>query len=370
MNLPPLLASPVSTLLFKWTCLLALGWAGQGILRHRHARWRLMFWRGILCLGLTLPFLHFIQFPGLEIPITIGSADNTEFLSAASSAPAVKSSPAGAAPVAQPARTTPATRPASNDANASPPAVPAKRISWEGVLIVIWAVGCGAGATSLALAKALPAARITGMDISPGLTAIATERAGDIPNLRFVTGPAEALLADHAPVDLFVSRHGVMFFPDPAAAFAALGAAAAPNGRIVFSCFRSAALNPWASEIGAEIGVPTPPSDTYIPGPFAFADPDFVRPLLEGAGWGDIDATPIDYSYRAGEGSNPVVDACDLFTQIGPTARAFNAAAPAARSDMLERIITVIERYHSGDTVDFPAAAWIWSARRSAEASA
>lgn len=231
---------------------------------------------------------------------------------------------------------------------------------------VIVDVGCGAGATSLALAKAVPAARITGMDISPGLTAIATERARDIPNLHFATGPAEALLADHAPVDLFVSRHGVMFFPDPAAAFAALAAAAAPYGRIVFSCFRSAALNPWASEIGAEIGVAAPPSDAYLPGPFAFADPDFVRPLLEGAGWGAIDAVPIDYSYRAGEGADPVADALDLFTRIGSTARALGAADPAARSGMIERITAVVERYRSGDSVDFPAAAWIWSARRAA----
>jgi SAM-dependent methyltransferase len=216
------------------------------------------------------------------------------------------------------------------------------------------------------LAAALPAAHITGIDISPGLTAIAATRAADIPNLRFATGPVETLVADCAPVDLFVSRHGVMFFPDPAAAFAALRAAAAPGGRIVFSCFRAASLNPWASEIGAEIGVPLPPSESYVPGPFAFADPAFVRPLLEGAGWGDIEATPVDYHYCAGEGADPVTDALDLFSRIGPTARALGAADPAARGGMLDRMVTVLERYRSGDTVDFPAAAWLWSAQTSA----
>ena len=231
---------------------------------------------------------------------------------------------------------------------------------------VIVDIGCGAGATSLALAAALPAAHLCGIDISPGLTAIAVTRAADLPNLRFVTGPVEALVGDQAPVDLFVSRHGVMFFPDPAAAFAALRGAAAPAGRIVFSCFRAASLNPWASEIGAEIGVPLPPSDSYVPGPFAFADPDFVRLLLEGAGWGDVEATPIDYSYCAGEGADPVADALDLFSRIGPTARALSAADPAARSGMVDRMKTVIERYRSGDTVDFPAAAWLWSAQTSA----
>ncbi len=229
---------------------------------------------------------------------------------------------------------------------------------------VIVDIGCGAGATSLALAAALPAARITGIDISPGLTATAATRAADIPNLHFATGPVETLLAGYPPVDLFVSRHGVMFFADPPAAFAAIRSAAAPGGRLVFSCFRSAALNPWASEVlAAVLDGPQPAPTGYVPGPFAFADPDFVTPLLERAGWRDIDAVPVDYSYSAGEGADPVADALDLFSRIGPTARALNAADPAARGAMLDRMVAVLDRYRSGDTVDFPAAAWIWSAR-------
>jgi beta-lactamase regulating signal transducer with metallopeptidase domain len=51
--------------------------------------------------------------------------------------------------VAQPARTTPATSLASSGANSPPQAVSAKRIPWEGVLIVIWALGCVAGALRL-----------------------------------------------------------------------------------------------------------------------------------------------------------------------------------------------------------------------------
>jgi len=38
-------------------------------------------------------------------------------------------------------------------------------------------VGCGAGTTSFALADALPEARITGVDLSPALVAVAWERA-------------------------------------------------------------------------------------------------------------------------------------------------------------------------------------------------
>ena len=149
MNLPLFLVSPGTALLFKWTCLLALGWVVQGILRHRHARWRLILWRGILCLGLTLPFLHFVQFPGLKIPVVTEPADTAGFLGSTSSATALNPIQSGTLPVVQPARTTPATSPASSGTTSPPPTVSAKRIAWESVLIVIWALGCVAGALRL-----------------------------------------------------------------------------------------------------------------------------------------------------------------------------------------------------------------------------
>jgi beta-lactamase regulating signal transducer with metallopeptidase domain len=149
MNPPSFLVSPGYALLFKWTCLLALGWVVQGILRHRHARWRLILWRGILCLGLTLPFLHFVQFPSLKIPVASESANTTGLIGSTSSATTVNPNQSGTSPVAQPVRTTPATSLASSGANSPPQAVSAKRIPWEGVLIVIWALGCVAGALRL-----------------------------------------------------------------------------------------------------------------------------------------------------------------------------------------------------------------------------
>ena len=44
-----------------------------------------------------------------------------------------------------------------------------------------------------------------------------------------VLGDAEALAASEGPFDLFFSRHGVMFFPDPVRAFSSLRDAATPD---------------------------------------------------------------------------------------------------------------------------------------------
>ena len=229
-------------------------------------------------------------------------------------------------------------------------------------------IGCGAGATSLAIAARLPDARVTGVDLSSQLIAAAQRRAhesaGPAAATNFIAGAIESVVDALAPVDLFMSRHGVMFFAEPEAAFARLRAAAAPGGRLVFSCFRAAAVNPWASDIAAAInGAPSTPSPGYAPGPFAFADPGFVSAMLADAGWRASDPVAVDFRYRAGEGDDPVADALSFFQQIGPAAPMLRATDGDDRAAMLARIGAVCERYRAGKVVDFPAAAWLWSAR-------
>lgn len=162
-------------------------------------------------------------------------------------------------------------------------------------------IGCGAGRTSLMLAAARPGLAVTGIDLSATLVAIARERAGVNGQLHFTVGDASRP-PEGAHYDLLFSRHGVMFFDDPEAAFARLHAAAAACGRLVFSCFRSARDNAWASVPSAAVGVrPRVPAGS-APGPFAFADPDFVAGSLAAAGWRSATAAAMDYGYVAGEG--------------------------------------------------------------------
>lgn len=225
-------------------------------------------------------------------------------------------------------------------------------------------IGCGAGATSIALATARPDVQVTGVDISSALIAAARDRGAHCPNLRFAAATIEEALPALAPVDLFFSRHGVMFFADPSAAFERLRAAAAPDGRIVFSCFRALALNPWATELAAiATDAPPPPPAGYSPGPFAFADPVFVEALLTSAGWRHVQREAVDYSFVAGEGKDPVGDALSFFLRIGPTARILRLAEESDRPAMIARIAAMLERHRSVDTVRFAAAAWLWSAR-------
>lgn len=220
-------------------------------------------------------------------------------------------------------------------------------------------VGCGAGELSIALASARPEATVTGVDISEDLIKAASLRA-DLPNLGFECADATQWQPQQSP-DLYVSRHGVMFFPDPLEAFAHLAEVAAPHARIVFSCFRKAADNAWAARI-AELLPPgdSPALQPFAPGPFAFADPDHVRRCM--AGWHDHTFTPVDFGYVAGQGDDPVEGALALFRRIGPAAPALRALPGDERSALEQRLRDVIEGHLEGGRVIFPAAAWLVTA--------
>lgn len=169
-------------------------------------------------------------------------------------------------------------------------------------------VGCGSG-TLLQRAVALGAAPV-GVDISDTMVQAARRRVPE----------ATVLLADAATVDLraaapgrpfdrVVSRFGVMFFDNPAAAFANIRQSAAPGARLTFVCWRDAD-NPMftlgTDVLTAHLQPAAAAADPTAPGPLAFGNGDRVRTILDEAGWGEITTDACDglcdYSLDGGDG--------------------------------------------------------------------
>lgn len=222
-------------------------------------------------------------------------------------------------------------------------------------------IGCGVGGTTRALAAARPALTVTGIDLSPALIEVArAHTAADGPT--FVSGDALAVLPTLAPCDLLVSRHGMMFFDDPRAAFANIRMAARDTAPLIFSCFHARADNDWATAIDTTLGL-KPAVGGYAPGPFSLADRAFTTDLLGRAGWDDVTAQAHDVAYVVGAGDDPVADALGFFRRIGPAASILAAAQPDERARIEERLAAMLApRIHQGQ-ITFTAAIWIWSAR-------
>lgn len=154
-----------------------------------------------------------------------------------------------------------------------------------------------------------------------------------------------------------------MFFTNPTAVFSILRGAVRPGAKLVFSCFRTSAHNPWATDLVRQVtGVSSAQAQGYTPGPFGFANAEWVATMLSTAGWSPPSAEPIDFTYIAGEGDDPVADAASFFARIGPVAAAMRAAPESDRPRLRKRLAAALREYRQGDQVCFPAAAWLWSA--------
>jgi hypothetical protein len=164
--------------------------------------------------------------------------------------------------------------------------------------------------------------------------------------------------------DLLVSRHGVMFFPDPQAAFSNLAGLAASHAGLLFSCFRDRAANPFFSEVARLLPTPLIPGGPHEPGPFAFSDASRVHAILEAAGWREVKFEPYDFAMVAGTGDDPVEDAVGYFSRIGPAARALAELQTDERARFADRVRALAERNLSGGIVSLRAAVWIVTGRK------
>lgn len=223
-------------------------------------------------------------------------------------------------------------------------------------------VGCGAGATTLAIAKYLGGrGTCTGIDISAPLLALARSRAQrDGVAAEFVLADAQTYDFPAASCDLVVSRFGVMFFDDPVAAFANLRSAARPGGALRVIAFRAASENAFmtaAERAVAPVLPGVPPRRPDAPGQFAFADAGRVERILAAAGWSRIalDAIDVPCAFPSGELER-------YFTQLGPVATALRTADDATRARAIAAVRAGFAPFVEGAEVRFIAACWMISA--------
>ena len=86
-----------------------------------------------------------------------------------------------------------------------------------------------------------------------------------------------------------------------------------------------------------------------------------------GTGWADATAVLTRFSYRVGAGEEAVEDAVAFLTRIGPAASRLRDVAPEDRPALLARLRAALTAQRNGPVVDFPAAAWLWTARATGE---
>ena len=223
-------------------------------------------------------------------------------------------------------------------------------------------IGCGGGETALDLARAVaPDGTIVGGDLSSAVLAFAQRAAKGCERVRFIQADAQVFPFEPASFDAAFSRFGVMFFADPIAAFINIRRSLKPNGRLAFVCWRALEENPLdmlpLRAASAHLP-PQPAHDPEVPGPFAFANPDRVRGILERAGFGEIAIAARDEQVGSGD-LDTMLAVCSRVGALGKILREH----PELRAATLPAVRSALAAHDGPDGVRLNAATWLVTAR-------
>jgi SAM-dependent methyltransferase len=173
-----------------------------------------------------------------------------------------------------------------------------------------------------------------------------------------VQGDAQACPLRQDSCDVMISSFGVMFFEDPAEAFAGIAAVLGHGGRLAFLC--------WQHDMRNELfAIPLHAFGAHMqsPGPAAsdlFVDPRQVTDLLSSTGWENIRIDAV--SEPAWVGS----DVADVMSYVRGMPMIRSLTAELRDEALTEQVLATIAdqyavRQHS-DGVWVRAAAWLVTA--------
>jgi ubiquinone/menaquinone biosynthesis C-methylase UbiE len=226
-------------------------------------------------------------------------------------------------------------------------------------------VGCGCGATTFAFANKVGSrGHVLGIDISAPMLALARQLAPADAPLEFALADATVQPFQPASFDLLVSRFGVMFFADPAVSFANMRKALRANGRVAFACWRTPRDNPWMMMplMAAYKHVPKlPEMGPEDPGPFAFANEERVRRILDEAGFSKVGLERHDLSLDVAVGRGLDV-AVNTAVEIGPVSRALEGQPPEAVAAVAASVREALAPHLKDNNVPLGASIWIVTA--------
>jgi SAM-dependent methyltransferase len=222
-------------------------------------------------------------------------------------------------------------------------------------------IGCGAGQSTREAARVAVEGDAIGVDTSPEMLEVAQRRSHEagLRNIAFELGDAQHHAFPTARFDLCISRFGVMFFADPAAAFANIARALRPGARLAWMVWQSQERNEWSGAIRRALTPETAVSANALT-PFSLGDPTIATELLSMAGFVSIDFIDV---------REPVFYGPDVDTAFDALINLYLVKDALAQTDeapdkALQRLRDLLEAHMTPEGVLFDSRAWIITAQR------
>jgi SAM-dependent methyltransferase len=222
-------------------------------------------------------------------------------------------------------------------------------------------IGCGAGQSTLDAARVAVEGCVLGVDVSAEMIEIARQRSTEeeLRNVTFERSDAQLQVVPSASFDLCISRFGVMFFADPAAAFANIGQAMRPGARLVWMVWQCQGRNEWATAIQRALA-PGIAISASAATPFSLGDPAIAAEILRASGFVSVDFAEVH---------EPVFYGLDVEAAYDALIGLQLVKDPLARADVdvdaaLRRLRDLLDAHMTADGVLFDSRAWIITALR------
>jgi SAM-dependent methyltransferase len=223
-------------------------------------------------------------------------------------------------------------------------------------------VGCGCGETTIAAATAASGGGALGLDLSAPMLEVARQLAAEagVANARFEQGDAQVYPLGPDRHDVVISKFGVMFFDDPAAAFANIAVGVRPGGRLAFLCWQDDEHNEMFGIPVSAFGECAQPSDPLRDS--LFEDPRRVTELLTDAGWTDVRTEAVNEQAWLG------TDVADVMGYVRRLRMVESLIAELADDALAERALAAAAEQYAArqrpDGVWVGAGVWLVTARR------
>ncbi|MGH3879361.1 MAG: class I SAM-dependent methyltransferase [Actinophytocola sp.] len=222
-------------------------------------------------------------------------------------------------------------------------------------------IGCGTGLTTREAARQAEAGRALGVDLSEPAIAQARRLAQEdgLDNVEFEPADAALHRFPDSRFDLAISRCGTMFFGDPVAAFANIGRALRPAGRLAMMIWQARADNEWTVAIEQALAAPGGRA-AGAPDPFSLGDPTATTAILHVAGFVDVSFTDVRQPVWYGPDPDAALAWVRSFANVG---QALARMEPRAAEQAQGRLREMLTAHLGADGVWLGSSAWIVTAR-------